>query len=1100
MVATAPAESRFGHSEADDVSAVLDRRILDALEVAKQRAERIVSGGLPAMSDENGMLDAAEVEGSSNLQQHYRRLALAREQKLLESLQEEIEAKKAKEREFVLQMDGLMQSHEGRQHELQDRIAALLEEKRQLESICELQETEHGMVQVQLEDMASHKASCESRVQFLMDLLVSLLSNGVEGAGASTLVEDVLRDGQDREYKNRLRQSRVQDQLDQVRQENRTLAQRLSHIFSSTTAVHDKLCARQNELFTKRTSTSLLLTAPTCAGGSAATAAAESVGIPDAAERHSSASSTADVVDHRTPAASSAVRDPHPVRTLGKLEDAGARPLLDQVQVLTYEDAEAMSIAKLLSEAANPHSHQHKAPAQTQEVIIESTIDELQTEEELQKSNEETEEELVHLSSDAHVARDEEDVSKSTIQEVESQQPSTPSCVEDDASSTRGSASRGTTSVSAGQSRPGSDDSPKEAHKAQLSAQADDRRLKKEGSNNGVKSNGEFPATKSAGPASVIGNLSILERRLRDALLEVAFDRPVVRIAGNPGIYRFGDDISALVTLASPDGELMVQRCEHPDAVPPASLYADEALSAPQPVSVFLQEIRSERSNAQASGGAKSAPVAAQQEPSVARRLPSPEAMARRPLQQHPGCGSAPAPGSACAVQLLSSNTSPSHSMSGTCGGSGSLPITASSSLTAGRPSRASPSGAHSASTPPAAAAASKRRLAGGRDSAAAQPRSPGVSCNLANFANPRAAVHDRAKESSRLSPLGLPGRVAPFRSSRASHPGEVSQLARGAQQTPPPPLRMGGLAPPPAATSPPSSQVPQFIRNAQNSSGSLGSPLKGCPAGPCLAAQVDMATRASAPPATLRAASVEELLGRASSPQSAADRTQRVQARVLQSASASSGMLAAGSSPMSMRSSRLEAQSAGPGVRSMPATGQGSGSYCPAGNLGSATYPGGSGTYGSGTYTAGSMTGNSPQASAFSTPRRQTLGAQRPSPPHGIQAITKAAGEARSYSPQGRASSGSLTAPMLLRPDARMPQPQGIPSSASYGGMASTPTVAVPGVQRSSLEAKEHRGDLSHSPSHRVTIGAAAAGRQTARSVPRFATAAAAPAAAARG
>mmetsp|Transcript_46809 Transcript_46809/g.111359 ORF Transcript_46809/g.111359 Transcript_46809/m.111359 type:complete len:1077 (-) Transcript_46809:70-3300(-) len=1042
-------------------SAALEPRIVQALEAAKQEAERIVSGigeltydhsdpVFPEEDDQGPYL--ANLPQSQKFRQHHIDLWVSNKQQALDRLQEEIDMKKAKEREFARSMDSLIQSHEGRQSELQDRIVALTEEKKQLESICELQDREQEMVQVQLDEMCSHKQSCESRVQFLMDLLVSLLSNGSEGEGAAGLVNSVLQDGEERERINESRHERIHIQLEKVRKENRILAQRLSHIFSATTAVHDKLCARQNELFSKRTSTSKLSQSSSASAG-LGTAATRSAPLADIADRTSSTDSALDallgpeVKTHLAQAAALGQLENHVAPMLAKLEDVVDmhQPQLRQVQVLTSEDQQALSIAKLLSDAAelSNHAEHLKAldvdmPAKTNGVVHEEACPPLTEEEE--------------------------------------------------ASTESG--------VTSGETKASSAPAAKEAYntwKSQTSLHAADevnRRIKREPS---AKSNGESTNAARSGTGTGINNLTALERKLRESLLEVSFDRPVVRIAGNPGIYRFGDDITALVTLTSPEGELMIQRCENPENVAPASPEVTDG-SAPQPVAAFLQEIRVER-NTGAVGGALSAPTAAQLPPSQ-RRPASPDSTARRSLPPSRS-GSVPAPGGACSMQFLASNASavaPSTHVTG--GGSSSVPI-ASAGVQGNRTARPSTSaGGGLASTPPTVPAG-RRRLPTGSESArcsATEPRSPGTGCPLPSARVPVTGMTgvDKLKDGSRLSPMALGNRGAPFRSSRASHPGEVS-VSR-AQQTPPPPLRVASAAG--ACAKSPASQAPAWLRN--QSSSSLSSPCKGgCPVGPCLAAQVEISSRASAPPTTLRARSVEELVGRASSPQTTVDRSQRIQTRVLQSASSSTALPGSASSPVALRS-RQSAE--GAVCQSPPFRSLGSGSYCPAaGNLGSGTYPGGSGTYGSGTYNAGSIAGSSPQPSAYSTPRRQTMGA-RQSPMPGMQMINKVPGEARSFSPQSR-SSGSLTAPTRLQAPCTTTTPTlGVASAASYGGSvaapASAPSAAGPGVQRKSLEAKE-RGDVSNSPTRNLVPGVAAA-RPMARSVPRFSTpSAAAPAAA---
>merc|ERR1740138_1599830 len=82
-----------------------------------------------------------------------------------------------------------------------------------------------------------------------MDHLVNLLSRGTASAGNLAMLQTISADGEERDQLTRQRLELFNRQLEEARQENRIRAQNLSERQCQTTALHERLCKLQNEIF-----------------------------------------------------------------------------------------------------------------------------------------------------------------------------------------------------------------------------------------------------------------------------------------------------------------------------------------------------------------------------------------------------------------------------------------------------------------------------------------------------------------------------------------------------------------------------------------------------------------------------------------------------------------------------------------------------------------------------------------------------------------------------------------------------------------------------------------------------------------------------------
>eukprot|EP00403_Amphidinium_massartii_P008474 CAMPEP_0178409382 /NCGR_PEP_ID=MMETSP0689_2-20121128/20433_1 /TAXON_ID=160604 /ORGANISM="Amphidinium massartii, Strain CS-259" /LENGTH=716 /DNA_ID=CAMNT_0020030521 /DNA_START=39 /DNA_END=2185 /DNA_ORIENTATION=- len=87
------------------------------------------------------------------------------------------------------------------------------------------------------------------------------------------------------------------------------------------------------------------------------------------------------------------------------------------------------------------------------------------------------------------------------------------------------------------------------------------------------------PAAMDAGEPYL--NVDLLEKKLREALITVSFEKQVVRVANRNGSYRFGSDTTAVISFG-PNGQLLAWRDP-----------AENTGEAPEPILAFLRSFSS---------------------------------------------------------------------------------------------------------------------------------------------------------------------------------------------------------------------------------------------------------------------------------------------------------------------------------------------------------------------------------------------------------------------------------------------------------------------------------------------------------------------------
>ncbi|CAD7927141.1 unnamed protein product, partial [Amoebophrya sp. A25] len=170
----------------------------------------------------------------------------------LETYRRSVTDYEQKEREFVYQMEAQMDQWEAQEKAMSMKLQTLEMEKRKLTLWCE----EAGRVQrdarTEADELREQHTESERRVQFLMDRLVSLLSASGSTEKEAAVEKDVLQALNDREKELVARLQRSKTDVDQVRQQNRDLALRLTEEQKLSARLHATFCDLQMENFEMR--------------------------------------------------------------------------------------------------------------------------------------------------------------------------------------------------------------------------------------------------------------------------------------------------------------------------------------------------------------------------------------------------------------------------------------------------------------------------------------------------------------------------------------------------------------------------------------------------------------------------------------------------------------------------------------------------------------------------------------------------------------------------------------------------------------------------------------------------------------------------------
>jgi len=152
-------------------------------------------------------------------------------------LQNLLKVYQRKEMEFVAQMDSHMDEVEHTEHALSLKIEALTAENHQLRQFNEKRERDNAQLAEKLSETTKQCSESETRVQFLLDRIVALLSSGSADASQTDAVINMRQ--REREMLRQLDETR--QQFDEVRQQNGELHSRLTEELGLSRRLQEQL-------------------------------------------------------------------------------------------------------------------------------------------------------------------------------------------------------------------------------------------------------------------------------------------------------------------------------------------------------------------------------------------------------------------------------------------------------------------------------------------------------------------------------------------------------------------------------------------------------------------------------------------------------------------------------------------------------------------------------------------------------------------------------------------------------------------------------------------------------------------------------------------
>lgn len=172
-----------------------------------------------------------------------RRIQRLRRQK--KRLKVALTAFKQKEKEFVTQMDAHMDEVERTEQDLSKRIEGLTAENQQLRERTERRARENSEQVEKLNETTKQCGESETRVQFLVDRIVALLSAGAADPSQTEAVMNLRQ--RERDMLRMLEETR--QQFDEVRQQNGELATRLTEELNLSRRLSDQLAEVEERFF-----------------------------------------------------------------------------------------------------------------------------------------------------------------------------------------------------------------------------------------------------------------------------------------------------------------------------------------------------------------------------------------------------------------------------------------------------------------------------------------------------------------------------------------------------------------------------------------------------------------------------------------------------------------------------------------------------------------------------------------------------------------------------------------------------------------------------------------------------------------------------------
>jgi len=220
----------------DDLEALLAQA--DVAESSSEDGEPITEAELQGPHTEELAKRLADQES-----RELRRIQRLRRQK--KRLKIALAAFKQKEKEFVAQMDAHMDEVEETERAYSKRIESLTAENQQLRERTERRARENAEQVEKLNETTKQCGESETRVQFLVDRIVALLSAGAADPSQTEAVVNLRQ--REREMLRMLEETR--QQFDEVRQQNGELTTRLTEELSLSRRLSDQLAEVEERFF-----------------------------------------------------------------------------------------------------------------------------------------------------------------------------------------------------------------------------------------------------------------------------------------------------------------------------------------------------------------------------------------------------------------------------------------------------------------------------------------------------------------------------------------------------------------------------------------------------------------------------------------------------------------------------------------------------------------------------------------------------------------------------------------------------------------------------------------------------------------------------------
>jgi len=173
---------------------------------------------------------------------------IARMKQKKKQLKAMLGAYRQKEEEFVSRMDSHMDEVESTEHELSVKIETLTSENQQLRDFTDKRAQDNSESIEKLNETIKQCSESETRVQFLVDRIVALMSAGSADPAQTEAVVSMRR--REQEMLRQLEETR--QQFNEVRQQNGELTSRLNEELGLSRRLSDQLAEVEERFFRKQ--------------------------------------------------------------------------------------------------------------------------------------------------------------------------------------------------------------------------------------------------------------------------------------------------------------------------------------------------------------------------------------------------------------------------------------------------------------------------------------------------------------------------------------------------------------------------------------------------------------------------------------------------------------------------------------------------------------------------------------------------------------------------------------------------------------------------------------------------------------------------------